>query len=275
MLPPLIPIIGLPLAVMLALAFAMKRMTKNLLIRVLGSCETIANASVICTDKTGMLTQNTMSVVAGSIGVHAKFVHRLEQNQSHTNAADDGSSRRSHDSNTRPRDDFLIDLSKLNTILSQLRKLFNASIVVNSTAFKDEDLGSGKLDFVGSKTEIALLSFAKDLQWSNFREVQNTAEVVQMIPFSSERKAMGVVVKIDGGYRLYVKGVSEILTNLCTQHVVVSRNGIAATDENAPVETTNIDTDAKENISRTIIFYANQMLCTIVIFPAGRLLTSL
>ena len=46
---------GLPLAVTLALAFATKRMTKqNLLVRVLSSCETMANTTVVCTDKTGM-----------------------------------------------------------------------------------------------------------------------------------------------------------------------------------------------------------------------------
>ncbi|KAG1901506.1 uncharacterized protein F5891DRAFT_950546, partial [Suillus fuscotomentosus] len=56
---------GLPLAVTLALAFATKRMTKeNLLVRVLGSCETMANSSIICTDKTGTLTRNVISVVA-------------------------------------------------------------------------------------------------------------------------------------------------------------------------------------------------------------------
>ncbi|KAF8989808.1 calcium ATPase, partial [Hymenopellis radicata] len=56
---------GLPLAVTLALAFATKRMTyENILVRVLGSCETMANASVVCTDKTGTLTQNDMTVVA-------------------------------------------------------------------------------------------------------------------------------------------------------------------------------------------------------------------
>ena len=59
------------LAVTLALAFATRRMTKENLVRVLGSCETMANASVICTDKTGTLTQNDMAVVAGSIGIHA------------------------------------------------------------------------------------------------------------------------------------------------------------------------------------------------------------
>ncbi len=73
---------GLPLAVTLALAFATKRMTKEkLLVRVLGSCETMANASVVCTDKTGTLTMNEMSVVAGSVGIHAKFVRRLKENE--------------------------------------------------------------------------------------------------------------------------------------------------------------------------------------------------
>lgn len=60
---------GLPLAVTLALAFATKRMTKdNNLVRHLQSCETMGNATVICSDKTGTLTQNVMSVVAGAIG---------------------------------------------------------------------------------------------------------------------------------------------------------------------------------------------------------------
>ena len=73
----------------LALAFATKQMTaKNLLVRILGSCETMANASVICTDKTGTLTQNVMTVVAGSIGIHGKFVHNLKDNQARTNMPD-------------------------------------------------------------------------------------------------------------------------------------------------------------------------------------------
>ncbi|KAG6329880.1 hypothetical protein ID866_9209 [Astraeus odoratus] len=259
---------GLPLAVTLALAFATKRMTKeNLLVRVLGSCETMANASVICTDKTGTLTQNVMSVVAGSIGVHAKFVRRLEQNQSRTNAASDRGSRRSDVSNASSRRDFSIDQSQLNSVLSpQLRQLFNAAIAVNSTAFEDENLESGKKVFVGSKTETALLSFAKELQWPDYREVRNAAEVVQMIPFSSERKAMGVVVKVkDSKYRLYVKGASEILTTSCTSHVVVSPDGARGGDEKTEVEVMEIDKEARENISRTIIFYANQTLRTLAI----------
>jgi Ca2+-transporting ATPase len=40
----------------------------------------MANALVICTEKTGTLTQNDMAVVAGSIGIHAKFVWKLDEN---------------------------------------------------------------------------------------------------------------------------------------------------------------------------------------------------
>jgi Ca2+-transporting ATPase len=55
-------------------------MTKaNLLVCVLGSSEIMENASVICTDKTGTLTQSEMSVVAGSIGINVKFVSRLDE----------------------------------------------------------------------------------------------------------------------------------------------------------------------------------------------------
>ena len=60
---------SLPLAVTLALSFATKKMTKeNNLVRHLQLCETMGNATVICSDKTGTLTENVMTVVAGSIG---------------------------------------------------------------------------------------------------------------------------------------------------------------------------------------------------------------
>jgi len=249
--------------VTLALAFATKRMTKeNLLVRVLGSCETMANSSVICTDKTGTLTRNVMSVVAGSVGIHAKFVRKLEDNQARTNAKRSRSPHRNSDSKG-PRDDFSIDQSMLNTVLSRpLASLFNAAIALNSTAFEDVEKESGERVFVGSKTETALLIFAKELGWADYKETRDAARVVQVIPFSSERKAMGAVVKTDHGYRFYVKGASEILTKLCSRHVVVDSRSDAEADD---VEVADIDGFSEENISRTIIFYANQTLRTIAL----------
>src|SRR5271154_6426772 len=65
---------GLPLAVTLALAYATTRMLKdNNLVRVLKACETMGNATTVCSDKTGTLTQNKMTVIAGTVGVDKRF----------------------------------------------------------------------------------------------------------------------------------------------------------------------------------------------------------
>jgi Ca2+-transporting ATPase len=74
---------------------------------------------------------------------------------------------------------------------------------------------------------------------------------------------MGVVIRLpNGGFRLYAKGASEILSKLCKTHVVVHRDG---TFPGSGIETHPIDELAQENISRTIIFYANQTLRTIAL----------
>lgn len=275
---------GLPLAVTLALAFATKRMTKeNLLVRVLGSCETMANASVVCTDKTGTLTKNEMTVVAGSIGIHCKFVHKLDDNIARTNVGKETEDEKkaitqdieAHGSSSpvsptpsrvmgKHTLDFSVDQSDLSELLGPaLCDLFNSAIAINSTAFEDPDPDTKELVFVGSKTETALLKFAKQNSWDDYKKTRESAEIVQMIPFSSERKAMGVVVKTQKGYRLYLKGASEILTNLCTRHVVVNKD--ASSTNKHSVETKPIDAASEENNKRTIMFYANQCLRTIAL----------
>ncbi|KIY43940.1 calcium-translocating P-type ATPase [Fistulina hepatica ATCC 64428] len=248
---------GLPLAVTLALAFATKRMTyEKLLVRVLGSCETMANASVICTDKTGTLTQNEMTVVAGSLGVHAKFVRKLDENQARTNA---------QELSSKHTKDFSLDLATLNDITyPALRDLLNSVIAVNSTAFEDTDKETGEPLFVGSKTETALLKMAKELEWPNYMTTRDAADTVQMIPFSSERKAMGVVVRLcEGRYRALFKGASEILSKRCTSFTVVNKDGQSSSEDE--ILTAPVDELAMDNISRTIIFYANQTLRTIAL----------
>ncbi|KAG5651154.1 hypothetical protein H0H81_009669 [Sphagnurus paluster] len=263
---------GLPLAVTLALAFATKRMTKErLLVRVLGSCETMANASVVCTDKTGTLTQNAMTVVAGSVGIHAKFVRELDENDARTNA-DGKDDDREEQRERRHRDDFSIDQKELNRALPKaLQVLFNEAIAVNSTAFEDVDAESGRTVFVGSKTETALLEFARDMGWASFRETRDSAKIVQAIPFSSERKAMGMVVKrAKGGWRVYMKGASEIIAKKCTRHVVVRKPSadaekVVGESQDDDVQTREIGEMEQDNITRTIIFYANQTLRTIAL----------
>ncbi|KAB5587765.1 hypothetical protein CTheo_8792 [Ceratobasidium theobromae] len=193
-----------------------------------------------------------MSVIAGSVGIHCKFVKHLSENKGHQNVdwVVEDQEVGSH-CNRCHKDDFPLEMTKLNSAIHKpLCSMFNEALAVNSTAFKDWNPETGELEFVGSKTETALLHFAKDLNWAPYQQTRQAADIVQMILVSSECKAMGVVVCIPGGgYRLYLKGASEIITKLCTWHII----------------TAQITELEEENILHTIIFYANQMLHTLAI----------
>ena len=120
---------------------------------------------------------------------------------------------------------------------------------------------NGNSVIIGNKTESPLLNFAWQLGWDDFKQTRNSANVVQMMPFSSERKAMGVVVELrNNGWRLYVKGASEILTKLCQHHVVVRQDGNHGVSEDGEVENALIAVVESDNTSRTIIFFSDIIL---------------
>lgn len=148
----------------------------------------------------------------------------------------------------------------------QLVELLSASIAINSTAFEDVDSESGATVFIGSKTETALLKFAQDLGRANYKAIRDAADVVLMIPFSSERKYMGCLVRLpDGIHRLFMKGASEILMQKSTRHVIMHRDGANDVPGGTGIETAPIGKLEEDNISRTITFYASQTLRTIAL----------
>jgi Ca2+-transporting ATPase len=168
--------------------------------------------------RTGLVRSSRTS--PSSVGIYGKFVQTLEDNQARTNAGEQSGVKEDESEVKRKHtNDFSIDQSQLNSVLSgALRKLFNEAIAVYSTAFEDTDTVTGQREFVGSKTETAVLQFAKELGWADYQKTHEEAEIVQMIPFSSERKAMGAVVKLPNGkWRLYLKGASETLTKKCCE----------------------------------------------------------
>ncbi|KAJ3096670.1 hypothetical protein HDU97_005700 [Phlyctochytrium planicorne] len=183
---------GLPLAVTMALAHATLRMLKdNNLVRHLKACETMGNATTVCSDKTGTLTQNKMTVVAGKIS------GRDFRNEE----ADEDEVRRSFDSASgdmakKPTSGDA-KLYKISEIPGQMHKTilahFARCVNVNTTADEVEN-AEGVTEFVGSKTEIALLEFTKKLGYA-YKPHREAAEVVEVIPFSSERKRMSTVIK--------------------------------------------------------------------------------
>ncbi|KAI9814378.1 MAG: hypothetical protein M1827_003234 [Pycnora praestabilis] len=241
---------GLPLAVTLALAFATTRMLKdNNLVRLLRACETMGNATTICSDKTGTLTQNRMNVVAGTLGTSSRFGDK--QILSHDNT---GSPVKGKDPAT---DDHADDISTgefVSTLNENVRNLLEQSIAINSTAFEGEQ--DGVRTFIGSKTETALLSFARDhLGMGPISIEHSNTDLVQLVPFDSGRKCMASVVKLqDGKFRMYVKGASEILLSKCTRII---------RDPTSDVSDTRLTQDNAETLARIISTYASRSLRTI------------
>jgi P-type Ca2+ transporter type 2C len=239
---------GLPLAVTLALAFATTRMLRdNNLVRLLRACETMGNATTICSDKTGTLTQNKMSVVAGSVGTSSRF--------SDTQTVNVADGEKSEKQAEMLGDAMGVSSAEFTSTLSkEVKELLKDSIVLNSTAFEAKE--DGKVTFIGSKTETALLSFANErLGIGSIAEERSNIEVVQMTPFDSGRKCMAVVIKLDTGrYRLLVKGASEILIARCTKII---------RDPTQGMEESTLTTEMMGTLNAIIKNYASRSLRTI------------
>uniref|UniRef100_A0A8C9V358 Calcium-transporting ATPase n=1 Tax=Scleropages formosus TaxID=113540 RepID=A0A8C9V358_SCLFO len=179
---------GLPLAVTISLAYSVKKMMKdNNLVRHLDACETMGNATAICSDKTGTLTTNRMTVVQAYLG----------------------------DQHFRE----IPDPGQINP--KTLDMLVNA-IAVNSaytSKIMPPDTEGGLPKQVGNKTECGLLGFVLDLKrdYAPVREQIPEESLYKVYTFNSVRKSMSTVVQLpDGSFRLYSKGASEILLKKCS-----------------------------------------------------------
>nr|XP_026238798.1 plasma membrane calcium-transporting ATPase 2 isoform X6 [Urocitellus parryii] len=178
---------GLPLAVTISLAYSVKKMMKdNNLVRHLDACETMGNATAICSDKTGTLTTNRMTVVQAYVGdVHYKEIP---------------------------------DPSSINAKTMEL--LVNA-IAINSaytTKILPPEKEGGLPRQVGNKTECGLLGFVLDLKqdYEPVRSQMPEEKLYKVYTFNSVRKSMSTVIKMpDESFRMYSKGASEIVLKKC------------------------------------------------------------
>ncbi|XP_034433917.1 plasma membrane calcium-transporting ATPase 1a isoform X4 [Hippoglossus hippoglossus] len=178
---------GLPLAVTISLAYSVKKMMKdNNLVRHLDACETMGNATAICSDKTGTLTMNRMTVVQAYIA--EKFHKKVPEPDN-------------------------IPASILDVLI--------LGIAVNcayTTKIMPPEKEGGLPRQVGNKTECALLGFSNDLK-RDYQAIRNEIpeeKLYKVYTFNSVRKSMSTVLKLaDGSYRMFSKGASEILLKKC------------------------------------------------------------
>ena len=168
---------GLPTMVNMTLAITMQKMAKiNALVRKKEACETIGSISVICSDKTGTLTQNKMKVK--KVYARGDFVS-----------------------------DELIEEGKLKN-----DGYFIDNCLINSTADLQKD-DQGDYHYLGSATECALLLLHENI---NYRARRHQRKIVKQIPFTSDEKRMTTIIETDTNYVLLCKGAPEVILDMCS-----------------------------------------------------------
>ena len=185
------------MAVTLALGHAMLRMLKDQnLVRHLKACETMGNATTICSDKTGTLTMNRMTVVKGTI-----YGQEFDSK----------------------------DMTSLQAF--PFKKDLCVGLNVNSTACESMNQ-SGKSEFVGSKTEVAILEFTRRLGFEYAKDREELEpKIIDVQPFSSEKKSMSTIVDLNGEAVVFSKGASEIILKNCTHYMNKDGQRVLLTDD--------------------------------------------
>ena len=183
---------GLPAVVTIALALGVQRMVKrHALIRRLRSVETLGSATVICSDKTGTLTKNEMTVQAVYAGDRLFKVTGIGY---------------------APAGEFLLEDRKVNPKdYPDLMQALHVSVLCNGAQLNEE---SGTYRIVGDPTEAALLTVAgKADVWKQQEEW--SLPFVDELPFDSERKKMTIVRQADDRRVAFVKGAPDVLLADC------------------------------------------------------------
>ena len=198
---------GLPAVVTITLALGVTRMVKrHALIRKLPAVETLGSATVICSDKTGTLTKNEMTVT------------RLFSGDRVFEVTGEGYEPVGEIRETSPPLKNLSPFtSHLSPLPSGLRELLTAAVLCNGATLRQEE---GTWNILGDPTEGALLVAAAKAELTTER-LDSAYRFLGEVPFDPERKMMTIVRRTPDGPVAYVKGAPDVLLRHCTHRLAM------------------------------------------------------
>ncbi|MEX5215381.1 MAG: cation-translocating P-type ATPase [Nitrospiraceae bacterium] len=209
---------GLPAIVTITLALGVTRMVKRqALIRKLPAVETLGSATVICSDKTGTLTKNEMTVTRlfmdGQIFEVTGEGYQPQGDIRPVEAATAWAGERHGSASTEPP--------------PGIRELLTTAVLCNGAILQQKD---GAWRVLGDPTEGALLVAAAKLNlWKD--ELESRCRFIEEVPFDPQRKMMTVVRQTGGEATAYVKGAPDVLLQRCTARMTLDGEREPLTDE--------------------------------------------
>lgn len=213
---------GLPAIATVIMALGVERMSrKNALVKQLPSVETLGGATVICTDKTGTLTQNKMSVV--EVTINGDILNKASKK-----------------------------IGEINDDNSIYNLLLISSVLCNNSDFDPDN----EEKIIGDPTEGALLNFAKRY-FLNLDNIRLNYKRIHEEPFDSVRKLMSVVVQNESTINVITKGAIEEILNKSTK--LLTNDGLKILAESDKKEILDLSNKMANNALRVLGFAYKQI----------------
>lgn len=204
---------GLPIIVTVTLALGVLRMSKQgAIVRKLPSVETLGSVNVVCSDKTGTLTMNHMTVTKLW---HVDAPNPIEVGRDLASSTPDSATR------TILRIGNIANNARLSRSSANSPATASSAAVLSSTLGHDANIAGAKSRWVGQPTDVAILDLLDAFGEDDVRERMGGR--IAETPFSSDRKWMGVIIGRSGTSNgpevAYIKGALEQILKRCDTYL--------------------------------------------------------